>query len=120
MTRTEDGWFSAYVATLPQGLSTITALSLPLRHPLEQRRHLDRGERRIPPLVSVRAAGAIARLIERLGGDHAERHRHAEVAGDVGDAARRLRGHVVEVRRLAANDGAEADHRLVLAGPGEP
>src|SRR5512141_2732980 len=113
ITRTELGWFSAYVTTFPQGLSTITASSL--RKPFEQRRHLHPRHRGVPPLVPVLAAGTIHRLLERVGREHAEDHRDTGRLRPLADAERGLLGHVVEVRRLAPDHGAEADHRRVPA-----
>ena len=45
--------------------------------------------------------------------------RHAGVEADLGDALGDLAGHVVEVRRAAADDGAQADHGVVLAALGQ-
>ena len=68
---------SAYVATLPQGLSTITG-SLPSRRLLaprsdpgvgqllQHRHHREHGVRRLPALVAVRPAGAILGLRQVL------------------------------------------------------
>src|SRR4051812_22195550 len=110
MTRTELGWFSAYVTTLPHGLSMITG-SL-LRKLVEDRRDLHRRHRGLPALVPVLAAGAIRRLLERVRRQDPEDDRDAGVVGRSSDALGRAPGDLVVVPRLAADHGAEADHRV--------
>jgi hypothetical protein len=83
----------------------------------EQVGHLHRGHRRVPALVAVRAARARLRLLHGVGGQQPERDRHVVLGARVGDSARRLAGDEVEVRRLAAHDGAHGDDGVVaLAG----
>ena len=56
------------------------------------------------------------RLVEVLGRQHAEHDGPPGVQPDAHDPGRGLAGHVLEVRRLAADDAAEADHRVVIGG----
>ncbi len=73
-------------------------------------------------LADVVAAGlrlaAGQRLVEVLGGQHAEHDGPAGVEADAHDPGRGLAGDVLEVRRLAADDAAEADHGVVVGGQG--
>ena len=55
---------------------------------------------------------------DRVGRQHAERHRDAGVARGVGDAVRHRGRDVVEVRRFAADDAAEADDGVEAPGLG--
>src|SRR5664279_134047 len=84
--------------------------------PFEKIHHLERGECRIPSLVSVCATGARLGLLERIRREQPEADRHIEVRTRIGDPARRLASDEVEVRRLAANHGAEHDERMVALG----
>ena len=92
-----------------------------LRSPLSplkfaQRVHdLDCRERRFAPLVPGAAADAGERLFLVVRRQHSEDHRHPRVERDALDAAGRLRRHEVEVRRVAPDDGPEADDRFVVA-----
>src|SRR5207237_1324880 len=86
----------------------------------EEARHLDGGEGGVPPLVAVAPAGSLEGLRDGVGREHAERHRDARRERRVLDASRGLASDDVEVRRLAAHDGAEAYHRVVSAGLREP
>ena len=56
-------------------------------------------------------------LLLGVGGEHAEDDGEPLVDGDLLDAAGGLAGDVVEVRRVAADDAAEADNCGKLAGP---
>src|SRR3990172_3591343 len=117
ITRTELGWFSAYVTTLPQGLSTIRGSSV--GELLEQGRHLHARHRGVPTLVAVLAAGSVHRLLEGVGREHAEDDRDPGLRGGQADAVGRLLGDVVEVRGLAADHRAQADHGGVPTAGGQ-
>ena len=80
-------------------------------HP-QQRQHGLGGMR---ALVALAAAGAGHRLLHVLHGHHAEAARHAGAQRDVLDAAGGLGADVVVVRRLAADDGAQAGDAGVAA-----
>ena len=51
-----------------------------------------------------------------VAGEQAEADRHVELGARVGEPARRFAGDVVEVRRVAANHGADGDERVVALG----
>ena len=76
----------------------------------DDRRHLDRRGRRLPPLVAAAVAGARQRLLDRVGRQHAERHRHAGRRRRRREPVRHRRRDVLEVRRLAADQTAQTDH----------
>ena len=72
-------------------------------------------------LASCTAASAASRplfdgpgggFVQRVGRQDAERHRHARGLRRHGDRMRDRRRQVVEVRGLAPNDAAEANHRI--------
>src|SRR5215831_6687206 len=86
----------ARVSTLVRGIEAI-----------EQVDHLQRGERRIPPLVAVRAARARLRLLVVVTGEDAESDRRIELGAGASEAARRLARDVVEMGRVAANHRAD-------------
>src|SRR5262249_27666024 len=84
-----------------------------------ERRHLDRGVRRLAPLVVLRpVTGTRGRLLHRVGRQHTEGHWHARVPRRDHDPVRHRGRDVVEVRRLAANHAPEADDRVEAAGFG--
>src|SRR5215207_11778326 len=72
--------------------------------------HLERRAGRVGALVAPSPAGAGKRLLPRLAGQHAEGDRNARLERRQLEAARGLRGDVLEMRRLAANHAAEGDH----------
>ena len=76
------------------------------------------GLRRFPPLVRRTIHGALERFFGRVRGQHAERHRHAGGAGGGGQPVRDRRGDVLEVRRRAANQAAEAHDAVELVRVG--
>ena len=80
--------------------------------------HLDGGHGGVEALVAALGAGAVDGLFQRVGGEHAEGDRHAGFHRDVGHALGGLGGHVIEMRRFAADHGAQADDGVVavLAG----
>ena len=83
--------------------------------------HLDGDGRGV--LADVVAAGRLAAgecLVEVLGGEHAEHHRHARVEPDPHDPGGGLPGDVLEVGGLAADHAAEADDGVVVARLGQP
>ena len=81
--------------------------------------HLEGRERRLGALVAPLAAGPRQRLLDGVGGEQPEGHRQIEASRQLCDTARRLSGHEIEVRRLAAHHGTEADERVVPPGRGE-
>ena len=81
--------------------------------------HLDGGGGGLEPLVGPVRQRAGLGLVERVHGEHAERHRHPGLRAtprcmpcDIDDA------DVVEVRRLAAHQAAETDDRVEAARVG--
>ena len=85
----------------------------------EQLDHLERGLHRFPSLVHAIDVRALFGLRLRFGGEHAEDHRHARREAGIHQAARAFAGHVVEVRRVAADHAAQRDHRIHRATGGE-
>ena len=67
----------------------------------DDRRHLDRGDGRLAPLVRRPLAGARQRLLHRIRREHAERHRHAGGAGRRRQPVGHRRRDELHVRRLA-------------------
>src|SRR5581483_10973745 len=86
---------------------------------LEEIDHFDRGQGGIVALVARLDARPVERLLDRVAGEHAEDDGDPRIEASVGDAARRGAGDVVVVRRVAADDGAEADDGGVLARRGQ-
>src|SRR6476646_2102845 len=76
---------------------------------IEEIGHLERGERRVPALVSVLTASARFGLRHRVARQDAEGDRDVEVRAGQGETPRRFARHVVEVRRIAANHRAYRD-----------
>jgi len=54
------------------------------------------------------------RLLDRVGGDHAEDHRDARLKACLGDSTRHHATHVIVVVGGATDHGTEGDHRLVI------
>ena len=82
----------------------------------------DHGQRRargLRALVRGTVDGSGHRLFGRVRRQHAERHRHARSLRRAHDAVRGRLRDVVEVRRLAANQAAEADDGVETAGLGD-
>ena len=71
--------------------------------------HLDRRDRRFPSFVGRAVARALERFFDRIRRQHAERHRHAGRRRGGRQAVRDGRRDELEVRRLAADQTAEAD-----------
>jgi len=69
--------------------------------------HVDGRHRRVETLVTTLGAGAVDRLLQRVGGQHSERHRNPGLRCDVGDPFGRFPRYVVEVWRLAPDHGAQ-------------
>src|SRR5215211_201227 len=78
---------------------------------LEEARHLQGSANGVGGTVDARLG-----LLERLGRQHAERHRYAGLDRRQLQPARRLARDVVEVRRLAADHAPERDNAGVLPG----
>jgi acyl phosphate:glycerol-3-phosphate acyltransferase len=85
----------------------------------QQIRHLDSAHPGVEAFVAGLGARSLDRLLDVVGCDHPEDHRHARLKRHVGDALGYLRGHVVEVRRCAPDDRSQADHRGVAPGLGK-
>ena len=77
---------------------------------LEQVRHLYGRDRGFGALVAVLDAGALYGLLQRVGCDHAESHRHLVLHGNGRYALGGFLRHEVEVGRLAFYDRAPADY----------
>ena len=86
----------------------------------EQRCHLQRPRRRLAPFVAGTAPRALHRLLVGQRRQHAERHRHTGRRRCLHDAVRSRLGNVFEVHRVALDQAAEADDRVVLAALGQP
>src|SRR5581483_4301489 len=83
---------------------------------LQEIRHLDRDERRFRALVrAFIRPRALERLLERIHREHAERDRYAGLRADLRRTARAFARDIFEMRRVAANDGAERDQCVVFA-----
>ena len=88
-----------------------------------QRRHQAahlQGLQAIVPTQVALDAGPLQGLLQGVGGEHAEDHRHARVAGHGGHALAHLRHHHVEVGGVAADHRAEGDHHLIAAAGRQP
>ena len=90
-----------------------------LRELAQEVGHLDRGHGRLEALVAGLGAGPLDRLLDGVGGEHAEHDGHAGVELHPLDAGRALAGHVLVVARRAADHRAQADHRVEVARGGE-
>ena len=75
--------------------------------------HLDGGQRGVGAFIAALCARAVDRLLDSVGGQHTEDNRNAGLQRDLADAAGRLAGNIIEVRRVAANDGAQGDNRVM-------
>jgi len=65
------------------------------------------------PLLPALTAGPIHRLLHGIGGQHAEGDGNAGFERDARKSRGALAGHVVEMRRLTADHGAERDQRVL-------
>ena len=66
-----------------------------------------------PLLPAVRAASARFGLLQRVGGEDAERHRESGFKRYLLQSPRRFTRHVIEVRRLASNHGSQRNNAIV-------
>jgi hypothetical protein len=80
-----------------------------------ERDDLERGIHRLCADVAL-GPRARSRLIHGLAGEHAERDRDVEPRPQIGERACDRVGENVEMRRLAADQAAERDHRVVPSG----
>src|SRR3989344_210909 len=85
---------------------------------LKQIHHLDDGERRVGTLVAGLGAGTFDRLLDRVHGEHAEPDRKVVLHADLGHATAALAGDVFKVRRLATDDTAKRNERVVFLALG--
>ena len=69
--------------------------------------------------VAGLGARALDGLVDVVAGEHAERDRELALRRQRADAGRRFAHHQVEVRRRAADDRAQADDAVELAGVGD-
>src|SRR6185312_7352022 len=76
---------------------------------------LERRYSGIPALVSVYPSSASERLIHGVARQQPEADRDAGVDAHQREAARRLTRNEIEVRRIAPNDRAECDERIVAS-----
>ena len=81
---------------------------------------LDSRHRGVEPLVPGFDSRTVNRLFERIGGDDAVEDGNARLHRRVRDAFRDLARNVLEVRRLAADDGSQTDDGVELLRLGEP
>lgn len=77
---------------------------------LHQVGHFERNQCRLGPLVPVFSTRAVDGLFQCIGSDNAVRDRHPGLEGGLGDTFGGFARDIVKVRRLAANDAAEANH----------
>ena len=116
-----DAGFDARIGRRGAGRTTADAVVLrgaPRRvhgKRAQQRHHLDRGRRRFFALVAFLATEPVERLLAGVDGQDAEDDRHAGIERDAGDPGRALARDVLEVRGVAADDGADADDRVDVA-----
>src|SRR5215217_2616243 len=96
----------AYSACRARARARVSTLVRPIE-PLEQVRHLERGDRRVPSLVAMLAARARLGLLHRVRREETEADRDLVLGARVGEPARRFAGDVVEVRGVTAHDGAD-------------
>src|SRR5574337_821472 len=89
--------------------------TISMRQLLEQIGHLQGGLRRIRALVASCAASPRLRLFQRVASEHAKADRHMGIQHHPHDAAGAFSGHIIEMRRLAANHRAERDDGPVAA-----
>src|SRR3546814_11020657 len=68
-----------------------------------------------PYTTLFRSAGAVARLIDVVAGQHSEPDRSAGVDRGTRQAVGRGLAHVLEVGRATTDDDAEGDHGVVRA-----
>src|ERR1019366_7914972 len=72
-------------------------------------RHLERSKCGIPSLVSVLSAATCHRLLHRIARQQSKPEWNFRIARRVGETARRFTGYEIEVRGVAANDGAQCN-----------
>ncbi len=82
-------------------------------------RHLDGGHRGVVTLVAVLAAGAVERLFQRVGGEHAESDGNSDFERDVLQSARAFGSDEIEMRSIATDDGAQSDDGVKAVGVGQ-
>src|SRR5688572_23424616 len=79
-----------------------------------QVRHFERGLHRFAALVASARSRPLERLLDRLRRQHTEYHRNAGLDRNVLKPASALARNVLKVRRIATDDAAERNDRLVL------
>ena len=67
----------------------------------------------VKALIAALAARAVDSLFHRVGGEHAECHRHSGFGGGVRDPLGGLASDVIEMWSLAANHRAQANYGVV-------
>ena len=85
---------------------------------MTQGHELERGLHRLDADV-VFGTRTRARLLDGLAGEHAERDRHLTAHGQLREGPRDRMGEDLEMRRLAPQEAADRNDRVVTAGPGE-
>src|SRR5262245_39522278 len=83
-------------------------------------RHLECSDGRLCPLVSSFGAGALDGLLDAVGGEYTEYHRHSARRRDLTAAACRRAGDVFEMRSRTANHATQCDDRAHLARTRQP
>jgi len=84
-----------------------------------QIRHLHRRQRRLKSLVPQLQAGAINRLLQRVACQHAKRMRDSSLLRRLPDAASNLIHDHIVMRRIAADQAAEANDGVIFFGFGK-
>src|SRR5580700_2958885 len=100
-----------------RALCTLTGA--PQSQPRHQAGHLERGLHRLPALVTGAGGGALQRLLERFHREHAEGNRYAGLEARQLQAARAFTGHIVKVRRVAADHTPERHERVITTAGGQ-
>jgi hypothetical protein len=90
--------------------------SLATRHCLVKIHQFDRRHRGLESLVAQLDSRAIDRLLERIRRYYSVDNRDASLHAGLRDPFSDFAGDVFKVRRLATNDRAETNHRVILLG----
>ena len=71
-----------------------------------------------PYLVAGAAAGAFQRLLDGVAGKYAESYRHAGFQRCLGNTTGAFAGHIIEMRRLAADYRTQGNYCILPAAGG--
>ncbi len=79
---------------------------------LQRTDHVEGGKRGFAAFVGLAGAGALERLLDRIGRQHAKGHRHSGRRGGGGNAVRTGGRDVFEVRCRATDQAAKTNDRI--------